>query len=118
MSLKFHEISEASLLILNPFSDDKLQLLGDICKPNAGSHLLDLASGKGELLCQWSARFGLHGLGVDVSSVFVEAARLQACQQQQCNVDDGAVRMRVLSWSQHLRPGRYRNSSTCKTASP
>ena len=78
MSLKFHEISEASHRILNPFSIDKLQLLGAICRPGRNLRMLDLASGNGELLCQWSSQYGISGLGVDLSSVFIEKARRRA----------------------------------------
>ena len=78
MSLRFHEISEASHRILNPFSIDKMQMLGAICKPCAGTRLLDLASGNGELLCHWASQFGVNGLGVDLSSVFIEKARRRA----------------------------------------
>ena len=32
MSLRFHEISEKNHRILNPFTDEKLMLLGDVCR--------------------------------------------------------------------------------------
>jgi hypothetical protein len=50
-------------------------LLGKICDVSAETELLDLACGKRELLCQWAARHGATGTGVDVSEVFVEDAR-------------------------------------------
>jgi SAM-dependent methyltransferase len=73
-----HEISEADNRILNPFDEAKLMLLGEVCRLQAGQHLLDLACGKGEMLCRWAARFGIEGLGVDISDVFVAAARKRA----------------------------------------
>jgi SAM-dependent methyltransferase len=73
-----HEISEAENRILNPFDEAKLMLLGEVCRLQTGRHLLDLACGKGEMLCRWAARFGIEGLGVDISDVFVAAARRRA----------------------------------------
>jgi SAM-dependent methyltransferase len=78
MSLRFHEISESNHRILNPFTEDKLMLLGEICRLESGSRQLDLACGKGEMLCQWAKRWGTHGVGVDISPIFLEAARQRA----------------------------------------
>jgi len=80
MSLRFHEIAEADHRIQNPISATKLELLGDICDVSADTELLDLACGKGELLCQWAARHGATGTGVDVSEVFVEEARERSAE--------------------------------------
>jgi hypothetical protein len=78
MSLEFHEIAEANHRILNPFSLDKLMLLGDICGLKTGMNLLDLACGKAEMLCQWARHFGITGTGVDISQVFVAAGQARA----------------------------------------
>jgi SAM-dependent methyltransferase len=80
MSLRLHEIAEASHRILNPFTDEKLMLLGEICRLEAGQRHLDLACGKGEMLCRWAERFGTIGLGVDLSEVFLGAARARAAE--------------------------------------
>ena len=80
MSLRFHEIAEAHHHILNPFTHDKLMLLGEICHLKPGMRLLDLACGKGEMLCQWSRRWGVSGVGVDISKVFLEAARQRTAE--------------------------------------
>jgi SAM-dependent methyltransferase len=78
MSLRFHEIAEANHRILNPLSEAKLRLLGEICRLSPGQLLLDLACGKGEMLCQWANRWGIRGIGVDISKVFLEAAHERA----------------------------------------
>lgn len=80
MSLRYHEISEANHRILNPFSFDKLMLLGEIAQLSPGVRQLDLCSGKGEMLCQWSAKWGHSGTGVDISKVFLAAARERATE--------------------------------------
>ncbi|WP_336217172.1 SAM-dependent methyltransferase [Nonomuraea sp. LPB2021202275-12-8] len=78
MSLRFHEIAESGHRLLNPFSEDKLRQLGEICRIAPGTRHLDLACGKGEMLTLWSAQYGLRGVGVDISKVFLEAANARA----------------------------------------
>jgi SAM-dependent methyltransferase len=78
MTMRYHEIAEAQHRIQNPFSDENLMLLGEICDLKPGMHQVDLACGKGEMLCRWAERFGIQGTGVDISPVFIEAARQRA----------------------------------------
>ena len=78
MSLRYHEIAEAHHRILNPFTDEQLMTLGAACRLTPDQRLLDLACGKGELLCRWAQAFGVGGLGIDISSVFLAAARARA----------------------------------------
>jgi hypothetical protein len=80
MSLRFHEIAETYHRILNPFTEDQLMLLGEICRLRAGIRQLDLACGKGEMLCRWAAEYGISGVGVDISSVFLDAAKRRAAE--------------------------------------
>jgi SAM-dependent methyltransferase len=80
MSLRFHEISEGDRRILNPYTETELMLLGEVCRLNSSMRQLDLASGKGEMLCQWSKHWGIHGVGVDLSKVFLKAARHRAVE--------------------------------------
>jgi len=42
--------------------------------------LLDLCCGKGELLSTWAAEHGITGTGVDISTVFLAAARDRAAE--------------------------------------
>lgn len=76
--LRFHEISEQNHRILNPLSDEKLMLIGEICHLQAGMSQLDLCCGKAEMLCRWAQRFAISGVGVDLSEVFLAAARQRA----------------------------------------
>ncbi|MBI4202995.1 MAG: methyltransferase domain-containing protein [Chloroflexi bacterium] len=78
MTLYLHEIAETNHRILNPFTEDKLMLLGEICHLKPGMRQLDLACGKGEMLCQWARHWGIHGIGVDISKVFLMAAHQRA----------------------------------------
>ncbi len=40
--------------------------------------MLDLGSGSGEMLCTWARDHGIIGIGVDMSKLFTEQARLRA----------------------------------------
>lgn len=80
MSLRFHEITEADHRILNPLTDAKLMLLGELSRVGPATRILDLACGNGEMLCRWAAAFGSGGHGVDLSEVFLAAARDRAEQ--------------------------------------
>jgi hypothetical protein len=80
MTLRFHEISERDNRILNPFTESQLMLLGELCRLKPGDRHLDLCCGKGEMLCRCSAAFGTTGTGVDISNVFLEAARVRAAE--------------------------------------
>ena len=82
MSLRFHEIAEQRHRILNPFTATQMNLLADICQLQPEMRQLDLCCGKGEMLCQWSAQARITGTGVDISPVFLAAARQRALELQ------------------------------------
>src|SRR5262249_29206550 len=58
----------------------ELMLLGEICHLDPTMRQIDLASGKGEMLCQWAQKWGIRGVGVDISKVFLKAARQRAVE--------------------------------------
>ncbi len=82
---RFHEISEATHRIMNPLSLDKLLLLGEIAQLAEGTRHLDLASGKGEMLCQFARRHGIRGVGIDNAPLMVQLARERS---HELTVDD------------------------------
>ena len=73
-------IREGELRVLNPIDDVKLATLGRAIRLRPGDELLDLCSGKGELLCTWARDHGITGTGVDLSTVFTAAARERAAE--------------------------------------
>lgn len=79
-ALRHHEISESRHRILNPFTDEKLMLVGDLCRLQPDMRMLDLACGKAEMLCRFADRHGVYGVGVDLSKVFLAAARRRAAE--------------------------------------
>ena len=79
-TFRYHEISESSHRIMNPLSGEKLLLLGDICRIGPETRILDLACGKGELICLFAKRLGATGVGIDVHAPFLVAARERAAE--------------------------------------
>ncbi|WP_433532769.1 SAM-dependent methyltransferase [Micromonospora sp. CA-263727] len=73
-------IREGDLRILNPIDAGKLATLGRVLKLRPGTSILDLCSGKGELLCTWARDHGVVGTGVDISVAFTAAARDRAAE--------------------------------------
>ena len=82
---RYSEISEAHQRILNPLSDAKLDQLGHICRLQAGLRHLDLACGKGEMICRYARDHGTVGVGIDIHAPFLAAARARAAE---LGVDD------------------------------
>ena len=77
---RHHTSRERSHRILDPFTVAQLATLGRALHLTPGTTLLDLACGKGELLCTWARDHGTIGTGVDLSTVFVDAARSRAAE--------------------------------------
>jgi len=95
MSLRFHEIAETYHTVLNPLSSEQLDLIGDVSALKPGMRHLDLACGKGEMLIRFARRYQTIGVGVDLSAVFIAAARARAEEQEVLDqltfvVDDAA----------------------------
>lgn len=77
---EYHRISESTHRIMNPVTLDDLMFVGELCGLGPGSRVLDLACGKGELLCQFAARLGVRGVGVDVYPPAIADARARALE--------------------------------------
>jgi SAM-dependent methyltransferase len=73
-------IRESSHRIHNPFTPGKLATLGQALSPPPGTPMLDLACGTGEMLCTWARDHQVTGTGIDISTVFIAAARARAAE--------------------------------------
>jgi SAM-dependent methyltransferase len=73
-------IRERHHRIHDPFDEAKLATLGAALRMPAGTSVLDLACGSGEMLATWARDHTITGTGVDISSVFVAASRARAAE--------------------------------------
>ena len=73
-------ITESAHRIHNPFTPEKLATLGAALRLDAGTRVLDLGSGSGEMLCTWARDHGITGMGVDLSQLFTEQAQRRAVE--------------------------------------
>jgi SAM-dependent methyltransferase len=73
-------IRESSHRILDPFTPEKFATLGAAIGLRAGATVLDLCCGKGEMLAGWARDHRVTGVGVDISTVFIAAARERAAE--------------------------------------
>ncbi len=78
--LWYHELVEARHTVLNPFTEEKLALVATACRLEPGQQVLDLACGKAELLATWAHRYGVGGVGVDLSAVFLAAGQARLAE--------------------------------------
>ena len=72
---KFYDITHREHDICNPTSDEKLGQLINLLRLNQNEPVLDIACGKGEFLIRLAAKYGVSGLGIDISPYFLEEAR-------------------------------------------
>ncbi len=75
---RIFNISESAHRIHNPFTPEKFATLGAALRLEAGTHVLDLGSGSGEMLCTWARDHGITGTGIDMSALFTEQAKRRA----------------------------------------
>ena len=75
---RIFNISESAHRIHNPITPDKLATLGAALRLQPGDRILDLGSGSGEMLCTWARDHGITGIGIDMSQLFSEQAKLRA----------------------------------------
>jgi len=75
---RIFNITESAHRIHNPFTPDKFASLGTALRLEAGTRVLDLGSGSGEMLCTWARDHGIVGTGVDMSALFSEQAKRRA----------------------------------------
>jgi hypothetical protein len=67
MSWKFYDITHKYHPILNPSNLEKLDRLVSLLKLEPNAKVLEIATGKGELITQIIERYGVSGVAVDLS---------------------------------------------------
>jgi SAM-dependent methyltransferase len=71
-------ITESAHRIHDPFTSENLSTLGAALRLEPGTRVLDFGSGSGEMLCTWARDYGITGIGIDMSPLFTEQAKLRA----------------------------------------
>ncbi|GFO64043.1 SAM-dependent methyltransferase [Geomonas paludis] len=77
---RIFNITESAHRIHNPITPEKLATLGAALRLEAGTRVLDLGSGSGEMLCTWARDHGIVGTGIDLSQLFSEQAKRRAVE--------------------------------------
>ena len=72
---KFYGITHRDHLFCNPLGGDRVDELVGLLGLPTGARVVEAACGKGELLVRLAERYGVSGIGVDVSSWEVPVAR-------------------------------------------
>ena len=75
---KFFDITHRDHVICNPLSSQKLDELVDLLDLPVGARVLDIACGKGEMLVRLAERYGIEGVGVDISPYCIRDAMEKA----------------------------------------
>ena len=64
---KFYDITHRGHLLCNPTSGAKLDEVIELLNLERGARVVEIACGKGELLVRLAERYGVSGVGVDIS---------------------------------------------------
>jgi SAM-dependent methyltransferase len=72
---KFFDITHREHVICNPISVEKFAELIALLRLRPGDRVLEIATGKGELIVRLAERYGIGGVGVDLSPYCVADAR-------------------------------------------
>ncbi len=78
---KFFDITHREHTICNPSSLEKYQQLIDLLRLPPAARVLELAMGKGEFIIRLAERYGVHGVGVDLSPYCVRDARARLAER-------------------------------------
>lgn len=72
---KLYDITQRDHVLCNPMSVGKLEELIELLRLRPGARVLDIAMGKAEFLVRLAERYGIEGVGVDLSPYCVADAR-------------------------------------------
>ena len=78
---KYFDITHREHLLCNPMVVDKFEQLVDLLRLESGAQILEIALGKGEFIVQLVERYGVGGVGVDLSPYCIADARRKVEQR-------------------------------------
>ena len=109
---KYYSVTHKHHVVCNPMSVDKLDELIEIMALNSGDTVLDIACGLGEILTRLAERYGVSGVGVDLSPYFVADAR----QKLRERVPDANIEILNMDGAEY-KPDRSFDLAMCIGAS-
>lgn len=83
---KFYDITHEEYIVCNPTSLEKLDELIGLLRLKPGARVIEIASGKSEFMVRLAERYGISGIGVDISPYCIARAR-QKHQERVPNAD-------------------------------
>lgn len=90
---KYYDITHSKHEICNPTSSEKINALIDTLDLSSGTEVVDIACGKGEFLIRLAERWGVSGVGYDISSYYIGEAMNAVAQR----VPEGSISFVVKS---------------------
>jgi SAM-dependent methyltransferase len=85
---KFFDITHREHILCNPMSIEKFEQLIALLRLGRGAQVLEIATGKGEFIIRLAERYGIGGVGVDLSPYCIADAR----RKHQQRVPDAQLR--------------------------
>lgn len=93
---KFFDITHRDHVICNPLSLGKLDEFVELLDLTPGARVLDIACGKGEILVRLAERYGIEGVGVDISPYCIR----DAIQKAKARVPEASLRFLEMDGAQ------------------
>ena len=78
---KFYDITHRHHVVCNPMSAGKLDAVIALLNLKRGARVVDIACGKGEMLVRLAERYGISGVGVDISPFCVADSKRKLRQR-------------------------------------
>ncbi|MCP4417813.1 MAG: class I SAM-dependent methyltransferase [Chloroflexi bacterium] len=72
---KYYDITHKEHILCNPMSLEKIEHLTSLLRLSPEASILEIATGKGEFIMQMAERYGIFGVGVDISPYFIRNAQ-------------------------------------------
>jgi len=78
---KYFDITHREHILCNPTSIKKFEQLIDLLRLDPEDRVLDIATGKGEFIIRLAERYGINGVGVDLSPYVIADAQKKLAQR-------------------------------------
>lgn len=72
---KFFDITHREHVFCNPMSEVKFDTLISLLRVKQGAKVLEIATGKGEFILRLAEKYGIEGIGIDISPFFIQTVK-------------------------------------------